>query len=207
MAGGGSNRAANEANRQEQERQAAIAGTQARVNQVFNDPTRAADISDYVGAIRDYQTGDLDRQKVDADRSLRFALARGGLTGGSTQRDQQQRFGEDYSRGVLEVERRAQGAGAELEAADQDARARLIQLATSGLDTTTAAQQAGAALRSNLEAGKSAAMVGGLGDMFGGVKSFASQAKDAAEKRRALRDYGNSPYQPSPVNAGMFGGR
>jgi len=207
LAGGGSNRAANEANRQEQERQAAIAGTQARVNQVFNDPTRAADISDYVGAIRDYQTGDLDRQKVDADRSLRFALARGGLTGGSTQRDQQQRFGEDYSRGVLEVERRAQGAGAELEAADQDARARLIQLATSGLDTTTAAQQAGAALRSNLEAGKSAAMVGGLGDMFGGVKSFADQAKNASERRRGLRDSGYSPYQPSAVSAGMFGGR
>lgn len=207
MAGGGQNKAANEANRQEQARQAAIAGTQGRINQVFNDPSRAADISDYVGAIREFQSDDLNRQKGDADRNLRFALARGGLTGGSTQRDQQQRFGEDYSRGLLEVERRAQGAGAELQAADQDARGRLIQLATSGLDTTTAAQQAGAAMRTNLESGKSSAMASGLGDMFGGVKSFADATKNAAEKRRALSDYGNSPYMQSAINAGMFGGR
>lgn len=205
--GSPSNKAANEANRQEQQRQAAIASTQARVNQVFNDPARAADISDYVGAIRDFQTDDLNRQKGDADRGLRFALARGGLIGGSTQRDQQQRFGEDYSRGLLEVERRAQGAGAELQAADQDARGRLIQLATSGLDATTAAQQAGAALRSNLEAGKSGAMASGLGDMFGGVKSFADQARTASERRRGLRDSGYSPYQPSAINGGMFGSR
>lgn len=205
--GSPSNKAANEANRQEQARQQAIAATQARVNQVFNDPSRAADIADYVGAVREFQTDDLNRQKGDADRNLRFALARGGLTGGSTQRDQQQRFGEDYSRGLLEVERRAQGAGAELQAADQDARARLIQLATSGLDATTAAQQAGAALRTNLEAGRSTAMAQGLGDMFGGVKSFAGAAKDAAEKRRAAREYGNPLYQASPINAGMFGGR
>lgn len=205
--GSPSNKAADEANRQEQARQQAIAETQARVNQVFDDPSRAADIADYVGAVREFQTDDLNRQKADADRNLRFALARGGLTGGSTQRDQQQRFGEDYSRGLLEVERRAQGAGAELQAADQDARARLIQLATSGLDATTAAQQAGAALSTNLEAGRSTAMAQGLGDMFGGVKSFADASRTAAERRRGLRDSGYSPYQTSAVNAGMFGGR
>ena len=205
--GSPSNKAANEANRQEQARQQAIAETQARVNQVFDDPSRAADIADYVGAVREFQSDDLNRQKADADRNLRFALARGGLTGGSTQRDQQQRFGEDYSRGLLEVERRAQGAGAELQAADQDARARLIQLATTGLDATTAAQQAGAALRTNLEAGRSTAMAQGLGDMFGGVKSFADASRTASERRRGLRDSGYSPYQPTAISSGMFGGR
>ncbi|MEN5115843.1 hypothetical protein ABE488_00700 [Luteimonas sp. TWI662] len=204
---GGSNKAANEANRMEQQRQARIASTQARVNQVFNNPSRAADIADYVGAVREFHTDDLNRQKSDADRNLRFALARGGLVGGSTQRDQQQRFGEDYSRGVLDVERRALGAGSELEAADQDARARLIQLATSGLDTTTAAQQAGAALRTNLEAGRSTAMAQGLGDMFGGMKSFADAARTASERRRGLRDSGYSPYQPTAVTGGYYGGR
>lgn len=205
--GSPSNKAAEEANRQEQARQQAIAETQARVNQVFDDPSRAADIADYVGAVREFQTDDLNRQKADADRNLRFALARGGLTGGSTQRDQQQRFGEDYSRGLLEVERRAQGAGAELQADDQEARARLIQLATSGLDATTAAQQASAALSTNLEAGRSTAMAQGLGDMFGGVKSFADASRTAADRRRGLSDSGYSPYQTSAVNAGMFGGR
>lgn len=207
MSGGGSNRAANEANRMEQERQAQIAATQGRVNQIFNDPSRAADISDYVGAVREYFTDDLNRQKTDSDRQLRFALARGGLTGGSTQRDQQQRFAEDYGRGVLNIEQRALGAGADLEASDQDARARLIQLATSGLDATTAAQQASAAMRSNLQAGRSTAMAQGLGDMFGSVKGFADQAKDAYNTRRANRDAQISLYGPSAATGFYYGGR
>lgn len=207
MAGGGDNKAAEEASRLDRERQAEIARTQGRVNYVFDSPSRAADIRDYVGAIREFHTDDLNRQKADADRGLRFALARGGLFGGSTQRDQQQRFGEDYSRGVLDVERRAQGAGSALEAADQDARARLIQLATSGLDATTAAQQAGAAMRTNLEAGRSSEMAKGLGDVFGSVKSFADAARTASERRRGLRDSGYSPYQPTAVTGGYYGGR
>lgn len=204
--GSSSNKAANEANRMEQQRQAAIKGTQARVNQVFNAPGRAGDIADYVGAIRAYYGDDLNRQKAEGDRELRFALARGGQIGGSTQRDQQQQFGEQHARGLLDVERRALGAGSELEAADQDARARLITLATSGLDATTAAQQAAAAMRTNLEAGRSTAMAQGIGDVFGGVKSFADRTRDAAERRRANRDAGWNLYQPSAATAYNYGG-
>lgn len=188
MGGGGSSRAADEANRQEQQRQAAIRGTQARVNQVFDSPQRGADISDFVGAMRDYYQQDLDRQKVDTDRQLRFAMARGGLLGGSVNVDTQKQFGEQYGRGLLDVERRAQGAGAELEAADQDARARLISLATSGLDATTAASQAAAAMRTNLAAGKSQAQAQGLGDAFGQFSQFIKQSREAAEKRRGIDD-------------------
>lgn len=188
MGGGGSSRSADEANRQEQQRQAAIRGTQARVNQVFDSPQRGADISDFVGAMRDYYQQDLDRQKVDTDRQLRFAMARGGLLGGSVNVDTQKQFGEQYGRGLLDVERRAQGAGAELEAADQDARARLISLATSGLDATTAASQAAAAMRTNLAAGKSQAQAQGLGDAFGQFSQFIKQSREAAEKRRGIDD-------------------
>lgn len=206
MSGGGSNRAANEANRAEQERQAAIRNTQGRVNQVFNDPSRAADIGDFVDATRTYYTDDLNKQKATNDRELTFALARGGLVGGSTQRDQQKTFAEDYSKGLLDVDRRALGAGAQLEAADQDARARLISLATSGLDTATAAQQSAAAMRSNLEAGKSTAMAQGLGDVFGGVKSFADKAKIGYDKRRGISDAYDNLYAPSTATGFYYGG-
>lgn len=188
MGGGSTSRAGEEANRMEQQRQAAIKGTQARVNQVFNSPERAGDISNFVGAMRDYWGQDLDRQKAETDRQLRFAMARGGLMGGSVNRDTQKEFGEQYGRGLLDVERRALGAGAELEAADQDARARLISLATSGLDATTAASQAAAALRTNLAAGKSAAQAGGLGDAFGNFAQFIKQSRESAEKRRGVDD-------------------
>ena len=205
MGSGGSNRAADEANRQERQRQAAIAATQARVNQVFDNPQRAADIADAVGGMREFYTTDLDRQKGDADRALRFALARSGLTGGSTQVDQQRRVTDDYAKGLLQVEQRAQGFGANLSAADQDARARLIGLATSGLDSTTAAQQSAAAMRSNLEAGRSEAFTAGLGDLFSQTKNFATQVQDARTRRQAMGEGREALYAPTFSTSYYYG--
>lgn len=193
---GGSDDAANEANRAEANRQAKISETQARVNEVFASPTRAAEIEDTTGAVRDYYTTDLNKQKSNSDRNLKFALARGGLTGGSAQVDQQRVLGDEYAQGVLDVERLALGAGTELSAADQAAQQQLISLATTGLDATTAASQSAAAMQTNLEASKNNALAQGLGDVFGQTKSFADQARDASERRRANRDAGWSIYTP-----------
>lgn len=190
--------AADRAARLEAERQARIADTQKRINTVFDDPARAAQITDAINAARERDMLDLDRQKGDNDRQLRFALARGGQIGGSTQRDQQQTLGEDYTRGLLNVESRSQALGADLSARDQDARARLISLATSGLDATTGASQAAAAMKSNLEGAQSAAYGQSLGDSFGSVGSFIKESKDAAQRRRANQDaYGR---------IGLYGG-
>lgn len=190
------NRAADEANRIEQDRQASIGRTQSAVNAVFNDPKREGDIADYIAAMRGLGTQDLDRQKKETDRNLRFALARGGLIGGSTQIDQAREFGETYGRGKLDIERRAQGAGAELRAADQDARGRLISLATSGLDATTAAQQAGAAMRSNIEAGRATGLAAGMGDVFSRFNKFIDKSEEASVRRRISRE--TAPlYQPA----------
>lgn len=205
MSGGGSNKAANQANKLERDRQAAIARTQGAVNRIFDDPRRQGEIADFVAATRQLQTQDLDRQKGKADRELRFALARGGLTGGSTQVDQARRLGDDYARGVLQIDRNAGSAGAGLESADQDARARLIQLATSGLDATTAATQAAAAMRTNLEAGRGAANA--LGDAFTSVQPFVKSARDEAARRRANADAGWNQYLPSAATSFAYGGK
>jgi len=197
----GGNSAAKAANQAEADRQSAIRRTQSQVNTVFNDPKRQADINDFVNATRSYYQQDLDRQKGNADRGLKFALARSGLTGGSTQVDQQQLMGEDYGRGLLQVEQKAQGAGASLSAADQDARARLISLATSGLDATTAAQQASAAMRSNLEAGKSEAQLGSLADSFGQTNSFLQAAKSARQFQQGYLD-----GTPGGKRVALYGG-
>jgi hypothetical protein len=197
----GGNSAAKAANQAEADRQSAIRRTQSQVNTVFNDPKRQADINDFVNATRSYYQQDLDRQKGNADRGLKFALARSGLTGGSTQVDQQQLMGEDYGRGLLQVEQKAQGAGASLSAADQDARARLISLATSGLDATTAAQQASAAMRSNLEAGKSEAQLGSLADSFGQTNSFLQNVKDQQKFRQGYLD-----GTPGGKRVALYGG-
>lgn len=193
--------AADRAARLEQERQARIADAQRQINGIFDDPSRAAAISDAINARREVDMGDLNRQQEDATRNLTFSLARGGQIGGSTDRDQRQVLGDEYNRGLLNVEGRAQKFGADLSAADQDARARLISLATSGLDATTGMQQAAAALRSNLDSAQADAQAQSLGNVFGGVSDFIKESKTAAERRRANMDaygrvglYGTSGY-------------
>lgn len=201
--GSPSNRAAQQAQAAEDARLRAIQATQSRVNSVFNDPSRQGDIAAFVNDLRAYNMMDLDKNKGIADRKLKFSLARNGQVGGSTQVDRQKMLGEDYQRGALEVDRAALGAGADLSAADQDARARLISLATSGLDATTGAQQASAAMRSSLESARANSRVQGLDSFFGSVSDFAKQSREASERRRGLTDSGFSPYTPI---AGYGGG-
>lgn len=180
--------AADVAARMEMERQERIREAQGRINQVFDNPRRAKDISDFVSATRSKLMEDLNRQNTDAARELKFSLARGGLSGGSVNVDQNRRLTDEYNRGLINVEGRAQGAGAQLEAADQDARARLIQLATSGLDATTAASQAAAGLRSNFENAKSQAFGEQLGDQFATIGGFVKNRREEAARRQANRD-------------------
>lgn len=194
---GGSDKAARQAQASESQREAAIKNTQGQVNRVFESPQRAADISDYVGALRDYYTGDLNEQKANTDRELKFALARGGQVGGSVQVDKTRDVNRDYAKGLLNVDRKARGAGAELESADQDTRSRLIGLATSGLDATSAASMAAAGLRSNLESGRSAAQLQGIGDVFGGgLSEYFKNVADAKARRQANQAAGFGLYQP-----------
>ncbi|MDV6189868.1 hypothetical protein RYH75_11445 [Stenotrophomonas geniculata] len=180
--------AADVAARMEMERQERIREAHGRINQVFDNPRRARDIADFVSATRSKLMEDLNRQDTDAARELKFSLARGGLSGGSVNVDQNRRLTDEYNRGLINVEGRAQGAGAQLEAADQDQRARLIQLATSGLDTTTAASQAAAGLRSNLESAKSQAFGEQLGDQFATIGGFVKNRREEAARRQANRD-------------------
>lgn len=182
---GPNNRAQKEAQESERQRQAAIQNTQGQINAVFNDPQREADIADYVGALREYWGQDVDRQKSDTDRSMRFALARNGQIGSSTQVDQQTRFADDYAKALLQIEQKAQGQGAGLRAADQEARARMLSLATSGLDATTAAQQSAAAMRSNLEAGRSTNLMASLTPMFSAYQQYAEKSSDRKWRNEA----------------------
>lgn len=197
MCFGSPNNAANEAQQAEQARLAAITATQQAVNNVFDSSGRTADIADYVNATRDYYTQDLNQQKDQNDRQLRFALARGGQLGGSLQLDKQTDFAKDYAKALLSVDKKARGAGADLETQDQDARARLITLATTGLDATTGAQQAAAAMKSSLEGARANSQVQGLGDMFKNFTDFYQSTRDAAERRRGWDATGLSLYQPN----------
>lgn len=197
--GGSSNRASRQAEQQERERQAAIAQSTGRINDIFNDPNRTAQYDQLVRDTQAYYQGDLDRQKADTDRQLKFALARGGQTGGSVSIDQNRKVGEEYLRGVIEANRMAQGAGADLRQADEQARSNLLAMAQSGLDATTAASQASASMRNNLLSGQAGATAQGLGNMFGSMSDIFRQSRDASEMRRGQKYGMNQIYSP------MFG--
>ena len=198
-----SNKAAEEAAAAEKARQAAIAGTQGRVNAVFDSPERQAEIERAIAAQREFETGILNQKKADTDRQLKFALARNGQVGGSTQVDQQRRFGQDYANALLGVERSAQGFGANIRSADQDARARLISLATAGLDATTGAQQAAEAMRVNLQAGNANRNAEGVANAFVNFNDFLKSSRERADRQRADRVAGFNYYQPTSYGGGF----
>ena len=64
------------------------------------------------------------------------------------------------------------------------------------------AQQASAAMRSSLQAGKSTAQAQGLGDVFSQFRAFTDRARESAERRRALKDTGYSAYGPMNYGGG-----
>lgn len=200
--GGGSSSAQRAAEAEERQRQQAIRSGTERVRGTFSAPERQAQIGEFVNATRGLMTNELNRQQKQATRGNRFALARSGQIGGSLQVDRSRQLGETYGRGLLDVERRAQGAGADLRGADEDAQARLIGLVQGGLDATTAAQQAAQSMRSNLAAGSSTRNVNELGNAFGGFADYFQTSRDAASRRRADRS-----MSPTGFYMPMFGGR
>lgn len=188
--------AADRAARLEAERQARIAENVSQINKIYDNPNREKDIADFLSATRGYYRQDLDRQKATADRDLKFAMARGGHTGGSVSIDANRRLGQDYQRGVLSADRMAQKAAADIRSADQASRMNMIAMAQSGADMTSGASQAANMLANNLQMGQSQRSADALGDVFSGLGAITKSSRDAAETRRANRDFYNLYYSP-----------
>jgi peptidoglycan hydrolase-like amidase len=177
-------RAEKRATAAETERQSAMADATGRVNAVFDSPGREAQQTDFLEALRERYMTDANRQKRVADRNLKFSMARGGLTGGSAAVDANRTLGEEYSEGIVKAESGAQGALGDLKAQDEASRMGILQMIRSGLDATTAASRAGAAMQSNAQVASGRAFGEGLGDMFGNTASLYKTQQEAAERRR-----------------------
>lgn len=192
MGGGGksSNDVANEQRRQEEQRIAAIQAGLAATNKIFDSPEREAQIQDFLAANRQQYFGELNRQTEEAQRQLRFSLARSGTYGGRQQVDAAKDLGEAHNRGVIQADRLAQGAANEVRQADEDARLRVIQLIQSGTDATTASRMATAGLRTSLEGARSSMNADALGTVFGGFSDMYKRSQQRNEERRAQRDLG-----------------
>lgn len=180
----------------EDARRAAIAGTTSRVNQIYDAPSRQAQYNDFVGALREHYTGDVNRQKTVADRNSKFALARGGLIGGSAEVDANRNLGEEYQKGLLNAENRAQSGLSSLKNQDEASRMQLIQLAQSGLDSTTAASRAMSNMSADTRGNMADAQAKGLGDVFASTAATRDRQLQAAERLRGQRSPVGSVWGP-----------
>lgn len=177
-------------------RQSNIGRAIGQINQIYDNPRRGAEIDDFLAASRSFYRQNLDREKATQDRSLRFALARSGLTGGSTAVDQNRLLGEQYQRGVLAADSQAQADAQALRSADEQSRMNLISLAQSGADLTGGAGRAAQAMRANLAGASGQRKADALGDVFGGLANFYDQSRQQAAERRGNRDIYNLLYAP-----------
>ena len=182
--------------RLEAERQANIRKASAEVERIYGSPERQQQYTDFYSATRDLGMADLNKQKAIADRQAKFGLARGGLTGGSRAVDLGSQLGREYTDGLLTVDQRALAAKADLMGADQQAKNNLLALAQSGLDLTTAQQNAASGMRANLQAGEATRLAGGLGEIFGTAGDFYKKSEEERVRRQAEQNYGQSLYSP-----------
>ena len=201
------NSATRQAEQAEAQRRAQVSATQRQIEGIYSTPEREGQITDLIGATRQFLNTDLDRQNAVANRELKFSLARSGQSGGSTAVDQNRDLGDAFLRGVLETERRAQAAGASLRGADQAAKQNLFSMAQSGLDMTTAARQAGEAMRVNLGNARADATQSGIGEVFSGFADAYKRSRERAGTAQAEKYQYGTAYAPSPyATGGGYGG-
>jgi hypothetical protein len=179
-------RAADEAKATEAARQARISGNVKDINAAFN--AREPQYIELGDALRARLNEGVQLQRENAERQSKFSLSRGGLIGGSAQRDASTTLNREGREATLAAEREAQKGVAGLRAADEDARARMISLAQSGNDIGNATAATANALKANLGTASSASNIANLGDLFGNTAATYRAQQDAAERRRGLTE-------------------
>lgn len=200
-----SKKATEAAETEEAERQRQIQQSISGINAAFGSPDRQRQRDEFVTATRQLLEGQATRQKQAADRDAKFALARSGLTLGSADADTAANLQRSFQDALLESERRAQGAGADLRNADEQSRLNLIALAQSGLDSTTANEQALAQLQANIGAQRALTNQQTLGNVFA---DSAQLFRDVLEEQRARREINRTQpgnlFQPVGNGLGAF---
>jgi hypothetical protein len=185
MCFGNSNAASNAATQQSQQQQQSINANIGGINQAFAG--RQQQYSDYLGALnKSYQT-QLDLQQAQSSRSLKFSLARGGMTGSSVSADQGAELQREGGQGQITAAEQAQAKLAGLQSSDAATKNQMISLATSGANVGNAAQQVDTSLQANLAGAQSALGPNTLGNAFGGITNTVNAMNTAAATRMGLR--------------------
>lgn len=163
-----------------------IADTQGQIDRVYASPARQQQYTSYGNALRGYYGEQLGRRRTDEARNLKFALAKGGQTGGSVAVDSGKRLGDEFYEAALGQERNVQGSVNALKNADEQQRLALRAQAGQGLSVTQGASRGLEAQRSTLAAADSQARSVGLGDVFTGTAATYRNINERAALQRGL---------------------
>lgn len=118
-------------------------------------------------AVYDLNAKEVNDQYADAERANRFALARNGLLGGSSDVESNANLQEMTNEGLIQARALGQQAASDLRTADEQSKQSLIAMAQSGIDTGTAQQMAQAQLSANAQSAlgqRGGATIGSLFD-------------------------------------------
>lgn len=197
MCMGGGNNATQQAEAQQQAQQTAINNNVSAINSAFAG--RQGQYNQYLSALnQSYQT-QLGLQQSQAARGLKFALARGGQTGGSLAADQGAELQREMGQGTVTAQEQANAKLAGLESSDQAERLQMISLAQSGANIGNAAQQTATSLSSNLQNAQANLGPGTLGNVFGGIGTDVTNANLAAQQRAGLQSVYGGAFSPQGV--------
>jgi len=201
------NSASNAALQQQKDQQANIDRNVSAINDAFAN--RQGQYDNYLSALRKSYGTQLDVQQAQAGRGLKFALARGGLTGGSAAASQGAELQREEGQARVGAEEQAQAKLAGLQSSDVASKQQMISLAESGANVGNAAQQTATALAANLNNAEGALAPNTLGQMFGGVTNTITGMNTAAAQRmglRAAQAYANPFSNSTTTNSGFSGG-
>ena len=116
-----------------------------------------------------YAQNDISQNKADAERTVKFGLARKGLTGGSVDIDQQSNLADAYSKSMIQANQLADAQVAKLKSDDEGTRADLISRINAGLDADSAATTATQTMALNREQALSEPVSNSLNNLFSGI--------------------------------------
>jgi|GEM_PF-4174839 len=198
--------AATQAAQQASTQQANIEQNTAAINGAFAN--RQQQYGSYLSALNSSYQTQLNQQQANSSRQLKFAMARGGLTGSSVSADQGAELQREMGQGQLTAEEQAQAKLAGLESSDVAEKQQMLSLAQSGSNIGDAAQQTATALQANLSNAQSALAPNSLGNVFGNLTNTITGMNTAAASRLGLKQaqaYTGAFSNSTSTNSGFAG--
>ena len=179
------NNSANAAAQQQvQTQQQGITNNVAAINQAFSG--RQQQYTNYLNALNTSYQQQLGVQQASAGRGLKFALARGGMTGSSVAADQGGLLQQEMGQGTITAAQQAQAKLAGLQSSDQAAKNQMISLAQAGNMTGAPAQQSATALNANLNNAQANLGPDTLGNVFGATTNSVQNMQAQQQQRLGL---------------------